>query len=148
MGIGKGRYTMAERTFIAIKPDGVKRNLADFGFGVTQLVSMLLQIDINISENQVECGREYIEPKMEQKNELDEKSKKKTVVKNICRVNYTFKNSYIVLEEPESHLHPYYQSKLTDMLLDAYERYNIHPSKAQRTDPTYQPALMSYRLRL
>lgn len=106
--------------------DGVKRNLADFGFGVTQLVSMLLQIDINISENQVECGREYIEPKMEQKNELDEKSKKKTVVKNICRVNYTFKNSYIVLEEPESHLHPYYQSKLTDMLLDAYEHYNIH----------------------
>ncbi len=32
----------------------------------------------------------------------------------------------IIIEEPEIHLHPKYQSMLADMLLDAYLNYNIH----------------------
>ena len=32
----------------------------------------------------------------------------------------------IVIEEPEIHLHPNYQSLLADMFLEAYQKYNIH----------------------
>ena len=32
----------------------------------------------------------------------------------------------IIVEEPEIHLHPKYQSLLADMFLEAYEKYNIH----------------------
>ena len=32
----------------------------------------------------------------------------------------------IILEEPEVHLHPSYQSLLADVFLDAYETYNLH----------------------
>ena len=31
----------------------------------------------------------------------------------------------VSIEEPENHLHPAFQSKLADMLLDAYQNYNI-----------------------
>lgn len=140
--------------------DGVKRNLADFGFGVTQLVSMLLQIEINIFDNQIEIGRERIEEKanpvdfikiaqqeveqgsalglklkpyleqnedipMELKAELVNGLKDLDLPKPYLKVKYGFKDSCLVLEEPESHLHPCYQSKLADMLLMAYQKYNI-----------------------
>ena len=67
------------------------RLLADEGYGVTQLVALLLQIANSIL--------------------LD--SKKKPA-------------KYICIEEPEIHLHPAYQSKLADMFVEAYQKYNIH----------------------
>ena len=39
---------------------------------------------------------------------------------------YGNKERWICVEEPEVHLHPAYQSKLAEMLVDAYNRYNIH----------------------
>ena len=37
-----------------------------------------------------------------------------------------YKETLIILEEPEIHLHPKFQSLLAEMFLDAYEKYNIH----------------------
>lgn len=73
------------------RKDEAPRLLADEGYGVTQLVALLLQIANSIL--------------------LD--SKKKPA-------------KYICIEEPEIHLHPAYQSKLADMFVEAYQKYNIH----------------------
>lgn len=73
------------------RKDEEPRLLADEGYGITQLVALLLQIANSIL--------------------LD--SKKKPA-------------KYICVEEPEIHLHPAYQSKLADMFVEAYQKYNIH----------------------
>ena len=68
------------------------RLLADEGYGITQLVSILLQIETVLLENHYGgCG-----------------------------------GHTIIVEEPEIHLHPKYQSMLAEMFVEAYERYNIH----------------------
>ena len=80
---------------IYLVKEGKRRLLADEGYGITQLVSLLLQID-----NKIELERpdykEYVCP-----------------TKVIC------------VEEPEVHLHPKYQSLLAEMFVEAYQRYNI-----------------------
>lgn len=76
--------------------EGEKRLLADEGYGITQLVSLLLYIDNSIpSYPNDNCFTEY-------------------------------KPQYIYVEEPENHLHPKFQSLLADMFVEAYQKYNIH----------------------
>jgi len=68
------------------------RLLADEGYGVTQLFSILLQVEmISFGADDYVCG-----------------------------------GHTIIVEEPEIHLHPDYQSMLAEMFVEAYERYNIH----------------------
>lgn len=69
--------------------------IADKGYGITQLFTILLQIETAIlnAEKTHDGG---------------------------------YKPQYIAIEEPEIHLHPSFQSKLADMFLEAYEKYNIH----------------------
>ena len=47
-------------------------------------------------------------------------------ISQIHKVKYVFDESYLAIEEPESHLHPKFQSLLADMFYDAYINYNIH----------------------
>ena len=75
------------------KKDGRKTILADDGYGVTQLLSVLLSIETSVLLH--------------------------------YRINKNT-NVTIAVEEPEIHLHPDYQSLLTDMFLDAYKNYHIH----------------------
>ena len=87
---------------VYIKNKGVRQLMADEGYGITQLVSLLLQIDM------IRESHGY--------HEVDSNFKE-------C-LNYY--QSTICVEEPEVHLHPKYQSLLAEMFVEAYQKYNIH----------------------
>ncbi len=88
--------------------------LADEGYGITQLVSIMLQMETailsvrGINENFLcmdidkECGYQLIIG------------------------NTQYEPQIIAIEEPEIHLHPKYQSLLAEMFWEAYQKYNIH----------------------
>lgn len=92
---------------VVLVRDGAEQNLADFGFGVTQLVAILMRIEVNISKYQKETG------------ETEDKNGNHVVT-------YDHTESYLSIEEPESHLHPNYQSLLAEMFADADKAYNVH----------------------
>lgn len=77
-----------------------KRILADEGYGITQLISILLQIEAN-----------------------NHKFHSWTVNDNFEEVDIWSKN-IICIEEPEVHLHPMYQSLLADLFVEAYQKFN------------------------
>ncbi len=89
------------------------RLLADEGYGITQLVSVLLQIEAIILNAKKPMTNNYLG--------MDH-------FKNLIDDYYseTYEETTIAIEEPEIHLHPAYQSKLADMFLEAFEKYNIH----------------------
>lgn len=83
------------------------RLLADEGYGITQLLSILINIEMQI---------------------MAAIPSKKSKIKWIAEPNYKFDfiASTIAVEEPEIHLHPRFQSMLATMFLEAYRNYNIH----------------------
>lgn len=91
--------------------DDEGRLLADEGYGITQLVSILLQIETAILSNKGKKANRYYGMNM-----LDKYESKK----------FHYEINTISIEEPEIHLHPKYQSLLADMLVEAYQKYNIH----------------------
>ncbi len=87
------------------------RLLADEGYGITQLVSILFQIETAIlSAKGKKVNRFW---------GLDALDKYKSD-------KFHYEINTISIEEPEIHLHPKYQSVLADMLVEACQRYNIH----------------------
>ncbi len=82
-----------------------ERLLADEGYGITQLVALLSQIDNCIP---ILLGCDY-----------DTFNTDNTIV-------YDYEPQIICVEEPEVHLHPKYQSLLAEMFVEAYQKYNIH----------------------
>ena len=87
-----------------LEKEGKKRLLADEGYGVTQLVTLLLQIDNNIL---MCCGPN--------KNPYENNDWK-----------FVYPPKVICVEEPEVHLHPKYQSLLAEMFVETYKKFNIH----------------------
>lgn len=79
--------------------------LADFGYGVTQLISLLLNIEIAINQ------AEYVYPDHLVDEDVD-----------LHLVNDPY---LLVIEEPEVHLHPSLQSRLADLFLDA-KKHGVH----------------------
>lgn len=82
-----------------------KTLLADQGVGVTQLVALLLRIETLIMDNILHHSKIWSSGSQD---------------------NIRCDENLIILEEPEMHLHPKFQSRLADMFLEAYEKYNIH----------------------
>lgn len=94
------------------------RLLADYGYGISQLVSILLEIETAI---------------MRAKIELDS-AKVVDYTKGVLSLSALFGTSpdtqhfapsTIAIEEPEIHLHPRYQSLLAEMFVDAYHNYGV-----------------------
>lgn len=82
---------------------GDKRTLlADEGYGITQLLSIFLHIELHAVKASYRYGHPFL---------LDIETKAK--------------ESTISIEEPESNLHPKFQSLLAEMFMDAYKRFNI-----------------------
>lgn len=93
-----------------IKEDGDISFLTDEGFGLTQLVSMLIRIETAILKARGVKYNNYY-----QLTDLD----------NLNTNKFYYEQQTIAVEEPEIHLHPDFQSKLANMFVDASE-YNIH----------------------
>ena len=89
---------------VYLEKGGEEVLLADEGYGITQLVALLLQVENNILNA-----------------ELRSDEKRERVERDLQYVPST-----IYVEEPEVHLHPKYQSLLADMFVEAYQKYNIH----------------------
>lgn len=86
--------------------------LADFGYGISQLIFLLLRIEIEGTRHYpMSIGATYLDYEEEERRKL--------------RYQYG-KPSTIMLEEPEVHLHPKFQSMIADILLDAYNTFNFH----------------------
>lgn len=83
--------------------DKVGNILAEEGYGITQIITLLIRIETAILE-----------------------SKKKVDVDDHEHPFCTFSESTIAVEEPEVHLHPRFQSILAEMFVDAYKNYNVH----------------------
>jgi len=77
------------------KRDGEDVLLADLGFGFTQLVPIILKIAVAAYRKQTE------------------------------QFEVPFLSSLFLLEEPESNLHPSYQSKLAELIIDAANTFDI-----------------------
>lgn len=89
--------------------------LADEGYGITQILALLLNIEVSILTAPVYAhGKAHGEF-------IDNLRNGDT----ICP-EPQFMPRTITIEEPEVHLHPKYQSRIADMLLEAYKLYNIN----------------------
>lgn len=99
------------KIYIHSSEDDVKGHLlAEEGYGITQLVSILLRIETCILK--AKGIKSHGSFGLELLDKYDFSS-------------FRYENQTITIEEPEIHLHPRYQSLLADMFLDANEKYNI-----------------------
>lgn len=112
--LGKERLNICERIKIEnveglgfritmIKSNGEQEPLADMGHGITQMFSLLLQIENALVQSEIQNYK---------KTEIDGGYGE---MKDMGAI--------VAIEEPEVSLHPCYQSLLAEILRDAVERY-------------------------
>lgn len=119
------RFDIGESLLLDVDKDGLgvkiflhrsdetpDRLLADEGYGITQLVSIMLQVETAILTAKGEKRRNSFLG-FENVDEYDP-------------LKFHFEQQTIAIEEPEIHLHPRFQSLLAEMFVFAYKKYNIH----------------------
>lgn len=109
---------------IKLLKDGEWTLLADEGYGITQFIFLLLQIEtlaFRVKTQGSEGGlwdAYHIEPRYCEKESIQ------LALEN--HRTYSLCPSIIAIEEPENHLHPAFQSKLAELFLDAFEQFQIN----------------------
>jgi predicted ATPase len=88
-------------TQVIFTKNGDKYPLADLGYGVTQYLPLLLKIALQVTSKSPDRSK--------RESSFRESPLKKT----------------IIIEEPETNLHPKLQSRLADMILDALQNFEI-----------------------
>ncbi len=145
-GIGKAielKRIKGVATEVKILRNGSYIDLADLGFGTTQLVPIILNIALKIQQSDFYINAEKNIKKFIRKNIYSQLSNGKIRIHNFGNdydsvlsddpkfQNKTFlKNELynyhtILIEEPETNLHPNFQSKLADLFVDASQKFNI-----------------------
>lgn len=99
------------KIFLHKDTEKTKRLLADEGYGITQLISIILQIETAILSAEGLKTNNFAGL---------------TAFDRFDVSIFHFEENTIAIEEPEIHLHPSYQSKLAEMFAEAYNKYNIH----------------------
>lgn len=102
--LGERQFRINEQGGVAIKleinENGTWLELADAGYGYSQLIPIILKVCViaykNMEDDPVWPGADL------------------------------FNNSQLILEEPEANLHPDFQSKLADVVLMAAKNLNVH----------------------
>lgn len=77
-------------------------NLKDLGYGIVKLLPIMLSINPEVDDWTI--------------NEMDDGS---------GRIDYKYLETVVLVEEPESNLHPALQSKLADLFIDLSSGFNI-----------------------
>ncbi|SES31181.1 DUF3696 domain-containing protein [Pedobacter rhizosphaerae] len=88
--------------------DGTKTPLVDLGYGVSQLLPIIMKIAIVAYNHQMRHEYDF--------NNHEGYPEKRTIY---------FNASTLLIEEPEANLHPSLQSKMAELLIDAASRFNI-----------------------
>jgi predicted ATPase len=130
-------------TEVKIEKNGQLIDLVDLGFGITQLIPIILKIALIVEKRKYFHKAEDYLDRAIQKNKFVFNSDGSIRIKNLKNdydtileddeqfKNKTYKRNelfdyhVVLLEEPETNLHPNFQSKLADFLLDASKRFNI-----------------------
>lgn len=86
--------------------------LADEGYGITQLVSLLLNIQMKIFPSPFDMYSDEADI-----TDYNQHNDHYGILHGV--------RGFISIEEPEIHLHPAMQSKLADMFLEAYQKHHI-----------------------
>ena len=112
-GLGEKIETIGDKEGgikVYLKTKTENRLLADEGYGISQLVFLLLAIDLCIPPYESdECEVPWENGRINYQNVL-----------------FPPHPRLICVEEPEIHLHPKYQSLLAEMFVEAYQKYNLH----------------------
>jgi predicted ATPase len=99
---------------VLLRKNGQEVNLADLGYGMTQVLPIIIRILLFVSTNYIGFGK----VKFTQVNGYA------TGFENVSEIQHPNGNLFL-LEEPETNLHPKLQSLLADFLVDVARKFHI-----------------------